>query len=308
MEDIYIYGRKLVEGRSLTLAEWLSKLDDPTIYLDPNYAFPTNEMRDEYLDTIRGRSAHEVIDLIRRFLIPTCTPPIDAITPRAVSEIRTEQQRRVVRGGPAWEGLTWIIDLIQDSPQKAIYVLEAYADTHIQALDRGWWLQRLYDAIGLIRAKWIEEEHPAELLVSLGGHKFERLVASLFSEMGHTTSLTQASHDGGIDIRATFTANGQRYDAAIQCKCTQNNVGVSVVRELHAAVEDAKVSKGIIVCTQSFSPAARKWAKKNPRLELIDGPSLIRLLNSHLGPRWPRLIDYYTSLTRVMPGLPNTST
>jgi restriction system protein len=137
-------------------------------------------MRAEYLQTIRERNTEEVISLLRRFLVPTCTLEVDRLVFNALREhgveMPTERYRRMVHGGPAWEGLTWVIDLVKQSPRKAIEVLDAYADIHVQALDMGWWPQRLYDATALIRAKWIEFEHPEELLVSLGWDKLERLV------------------------------------------------------------------------------------------------------------------------------------
>ena len=46
-------------------------------------------------------------------------------------------------------------------------------------------------------------------------------------------------------------------------------MGVLKVRELHGAVEDAKASKGVLVCARGFTPDAKKWVKRNPRLELV---------------------------------------
>jgi restriction system protein len=295
----YIDGREIVEGKALTLDEWLRKLHDPTIALFPTIAFPTDEMRNQYLQTIANRSIEEVISLLRRFLIPTCTLDFDKLHFRLVAsqgiKPTTEQHRRLLCGGPAWEGLTWTLDLLERSPERAIEVLDAYALTHVQALDRGWWMQRLYDAMALIRAKWIEMEHPEQVILGLGGRKFERLVARLFSKMGYHATITKPSHDGGVDIHATWLKAGQRHNALIQCKCSRHNVGVGIVRELHGAVEDAKVSKGILVSSQSFTRDAQKWAFKNPRLELVDRRMLVQMLNAHLGASWIHYIDFFTS-------------
>lgn len=255
-------------------------------------------MRTEYLASISDRDEKDVLRLLRRFLIPTCTLPLDEITLSTVSSVKdppTEQHRRFLCGEPAWEGLTWVIDLLEQNPGKAIEVLETYMKTHIQMLDRGYWLWRLQDAILLIRGKWIEIDHPRELLLKLGGHKFEHLIANLYSRMGYKTTLTKGSHDGGVDIRASSLQSGQRHTSLIQCKCVSKNVGVRVIRELHAVVEDAKAPKGLLVTTANFTPAAKKWAENNPRLELIDVTSLIRLLNQHIGHNWVKRIDLYCS-------------
>jgi restriction system protein len=301
----FIRGRKVVEGTKLTLQEWLALLHDRTICLYPTIAFPTDEMRAEYLRTIGQRDTDEVLDLLRQFLVPTCTLQLEREGFRALREygiqVPTERHRRMAQGGPAWEGLTWVIDLLKRSPRRAIEVLDAYADTHIQELDMGWWPQRLYDAMALIRAKWIEAEHPEDILVSLGWDKLERLVQCLYAEMGFETRRTQRSHDGGIDIWATYRRAGQRQEALIQCKCSRKNVGVLKVRELHGAVEDAKASKGVLVCARGFTPDARKWVKRNPRLELVGAGTLTQLLNENLGSDWPQRIDYHTSEVSRLP-------
>ena len=51
-----------------------------------------------------------------------------------------------------------------------------------------------------------------------------------------------------------------------------------------------KPIKGVLVTTSRFSAEARKFAQRNP-LELIDGQTLVLLLNEHLGPRWAQRID-----------------
>ena len=164
MTNDYINGRKVVEGKELSLDEWLERIDDRTLAVVPDIAFPTDAMRDEYLRTVEIRDRVQVVSLVRRFLIPTCTPEYDEMFTKPRSNdptaVITEQHRRMMRSEPAWEGLTWVIDLLEFSPLKAIAVLDAYIETHFQVLDRGWWLQRLFDAIALIRASGSQPSIP----------------------------------------------------------------------------------------------------------------------------------------------------
>lgn len=215
--------------------------------------------------------------------------------------LRVEQYRRILRREPAWEGVTWVMELIRIKPRLAIDVLDAYITAHCQALDRPYWLERLYDATSLIRAKYIDVAHPRELLLELGGEKFERLVRYLYEEMGYDASLTQSSHDDGVDIRALKNDDGEQATVLIQCKCVSSTVGVGVVRELHGTIENEKASKGVLVATSKFSPAAIKWARENPRLELIDHERLFRMLNEHLWSTWTARIDWFCQPRRIGP-------
>jgi restriction system protein len=289
--------KPIIDGTKLSLSEWLEAIANPKVEVFPSFAFPNDKMRNEYLAMISSRSDEEVVDLLRRFLIHSITTKDDVGNLRSAEEhylFEVEQLYRMIRGEPAWEGLTWVIDLVRQSPLRAIEVLDSYFTVHIQALDRPYWWERLFDAIALIRARWIEKVHPRESLVSLGGIQFEKLVLALFKKMGYEVQLTQVSHDGGVDVRAFFARDGQRHRALIQCKCMKGNVGVQLVRELHAAVEDAKVPKGILVATSMFTPDARKWADNNPRLELIDVDKLTRMLNERCGASWIHRLEWYT--------------
>jgi len=162
--------KPIVDGTKLSLMEWLDAIANPKVEVFPNFAFPNDKLRDEYLATISPRSDKEVVELLRRFLIHSITTIRDADDLRYVDGhhlLEVEQFYRMLRGEPAWEGLTWVIDLVRRSPLRAIEVLDSYFMTHIQELDRPYWSERLFDAIALIRARWIEKSHPRESLVSL---------------------------------------------------------------------------------------------------------------------------------------------
>ncbi|MCM4082271.1 restriction endonuclease [Paractinoplanes hotanensis] len=66
----------------------------------------------------------------------------------------------------------------------------------------------------------------------------------------------------------------------IQAKRYRNTVDVSAVRDLHGTLQTEGASKGILVTTSGYGPAAYEFASGKP-LELIDGANLLYLLAEH---------------------------
>ena len=77
----------------------------------------------------------------------------------------------------------------------------------------------------------------------------------------------------------------------IECKRVRNKIGVRAVRSLLGVVSDEKATKGVFICTSTFTSEAKKLERRNPRLELINHDDLQVLLNEHLGPTWPDHVD-----------------
>lgn len=123
----------------------------------------------------------------------------------------------------------------------------------------------------------------SDVIGSMSGADFERLISSLLKKMGFVAEMTKASGDGGIDIEATLDKPivGGRY--LIQCKrfAPGSLVGSPTVREFYGAlIADRKAAKGILVTTSGYSEPAKKFAENLP-IELIDGRMLAELLNQH---------------------------
>jgi hypothetical protein len=123
----------------------------------------------------------------------------------------------------------------------------------------------------------------SDVMVSMSGADFERLITSLLRKMGFVAEMTKASGDGGIDIEATLDKPivGGRY--LIQCKrfASGSLVGSPIVREFYGAViADRKATKGILVTTSGYSEPAKEFAEK-VSIELIDGTMLAELLTQH---------------------------
>jgi hypothetical protein len=73
MKRAKTHKRTVVHGQELSLDEWLNRIRTIDNGIFPDFAFPTDAMRAEYLASISERSFSEVKDLIRKFLIHSCT-------------------------------------------------------------------------------------------------------------------------------------------------------------------------------------------------------------------------------------------
>jgi restriction system protein len=115
-------------------------------------------------------------------------------------------------------------------------------------------------------------------LMDLDPFEFEKLVGNLFTKMGLETKQTRSTRDGGVDVVA-FDARpilGGR--VVIQAKRYRHTVGVAAVRDLYGTMINEGASKGILVTTSGYGPAAFEFAKDKP-IELIEGGGLLYLLD-----------------------------
>lgn len=297
---------KRIDAVKLSLDEWLALLnpDDKENSFFIHWEFPTKAMRDEYLATIQTRTAKEVIDLLRNFLIPSGNLAKDDLTMSnlmlALEQKKigyddlTEHHRRLLRsyivpGAFPWEGNTWVIDLLPQNPKLALDALQAYVVSHFGFLPDGR-IDGLLDAMALIRAKFIETSRSTALL-DLDPYQFELLIDALYRRMGYITKITQKTYDKGRDVIAERKSAGKKEKLLIQCRRTEKNVGVREVRTLLGVVENEKASKGVFASTSEFTNEARKLENENPRLELIGNKDLQALLNEYLGSDWSIHID-----------------
>jgi restriction system protein len=197
-------------------------------------------------------------------------------------------------GGDAWEGNTWILDLLPDNPKLALDALWAYFVGHIQFLPDGR-IDGLRDAMSVIRAKFVENPR-SSVLSSLDHLQFQLLIDALYRRMGYKTTLTQRTYDRGRDVIAEKEPAGRRERVLVQCKTKEKNIGVEVVRALLGVVSTEKATKGVFVCTSEFTPEARKFeAENSSRLELIGNKKLQPLLNEYLGSNWSVYVDLFIS-------------
>jgi restriction system protein len=264
-----------------------------------NYMFPTDKHRDEYLATVHKRNIVEVKKILRRFLwLPTSFGEDNLKAEIVLQKLKnkepikdTELHRRVQyyiasRGKlPIWDGIQWVLDLLPDSPRECLQALEAYVGLYGYPLPDGRF-HGIIDAMSVIRAKFIEIPVSGNEFDSISDRQLELLVASLYEKIGFTTIVTKKTRDGGRDVIAERSEPGKREKLLIEVKHHEKPIGVPVVRALLGVVSSEKVNKGVIITTSKFTKDASRFAKSNPRIELIDCSQLVKLLNEYLGTTW----------------------
>jgi restriction system protein len=279
-----------------TLEEWLNTVLSNTVEERDDgvafWCFPTDRHTNEYLASVHARSEGEVRLLLRQFLIPSGTLGCDR---RLVEEwtkapklldymLQREFGRRMFRGRP-WEGMTWILDLLPHHPQDALNALDAYYLAHMQLMPDGR-AQGHEDAASIIRARYLNQIHPADVLSGLNDRDFEFLIASLYRKLGYVVEVTSATRDGGCDVRASRAQDGRAEKLLIECKLHSAKLGEKEVRSLAGLVDAENANKGVIVAPGGFSRPSTRFAAKVGRIELIDYGKLNRLLNEAHGSEW----------------------
>jgi restriction system protein len=116
-------------------------------------------------------------------------------------------------------------------------------------------------------------------LVTMPAQAYESLLADLFGNMGLdmgpvTTSAGQGARWTAVDPRPLF--GGKVVVYAVRAA----TVGAAAAHSLAGAVAAAGATKGILVTTGGYEPAAHEAVAGRP-LELIDGSGLLHLLADH---------------------------
>lgn len=300
--------KKVIDVTKYSLDNWLrlvfTNTDDNVIFID--YMFPSDKLKEEYLNTIQNRSVDDVKALVRYFLIPAGSLGKDESSldyllyclkndkENAKILLNFEYYKRLMQSldkkTQPWEGITWTLDLLPHNPRYAIESLQGYLIAHFQFLPDGR-ISGLSDAIAIIRAKFIESPYSPDFLNSINPYEFEHLVESLYYHMHYRTSMTRRTHDGGMDIIAERDQIGQRVRLLIQCRKSKNNIGVDKIRALLGVVSDNKASKGVFVTTANFTPDSKKMMKNTGRLELITLTDFQKLMNEYIGGNWQIRLD-----------------
>lgn len=299
----------IIFAKDLTLSEFLDKfISKDFTRLYPNNCFPTEKMMDEYLRTIQQRTDNEIRSILRRFLIHNSTYGSDELYAKNLiarkgnkahnvsNNVKIEYNRRVLtkfltNKGEVWEGLTWVLDLLPHFPNEAIKAIDAYFLANCIMLPDNC-LNALSDCTTLIRARYINYQHPKEIFWNLNPIDFEYLIAALFERMNYKVLVTKSSYDEGVDVKANKNELGRKENILIQCKrYTKQTIGIGDVRNLLGVINDKKATKGILITTSKFSLESKKFENNNPSIELIDMFGLMKLLNSHLGTYWTEKLD-----------------
>lgn len=125
----------------------------------------------------------------------------------------------------------------------------------------------------------MSEERQMDLLNinTMDGHDFEYFCARVMKRNGFDTAeVTRSSGDHGADIIAT--RNNVRY--AVQCKRWSSAVGNKVVQDVFYAKQVYHCHVGIIITSNTFTPAAREAAKE-AGIVLWDGDFLKKYISQN---------------------------
>jgi len=297
-----IEGKSVIDTENLSLGKWLDlmKKRRPKDKIFIDYMFPTDTHRNEYLETVSERDFTEVKTLLRNFLWLPGSFSEDAFKLEIIAErlkngtqpkpLR-ELERRVILWAkskgkfPVWDGTQWVLDLLPDSPKECLQVLWAYFSLYAAVLPEGR-MHGLIDAMDVIRNRFILCSYPKDLYNTISDRELEVLVAALYKKMKYEVSLTPPKRDGGRDVVATSKKAGRSEHVLIEVKHHKKPIGVKIARELLGVVSSEKANKGIIVCTSKYTRGAKDLSALNPRIELICGQTLNRLMNEYFGSNW----------------------
>ena len=117
-------------------------------------------------------------------------------------------------------------------------------------------------------------------LLSTSPDDFENLVAHLFRQMGYRATVTQYSHDGGVDVELSLDHFGISHRWLVQVKRYADAVGVKEVREYSSLRYRDNVDGVIIVTTSNFTKEAEGEAAEH-NVKLIGGALLVEMLNHY---------------------------
>ena len=120
----------------------------------------------------------------------------------------------------------------------------------------------LCDAENLIRARYLHQTHPQEVLSGLSDRDFEFLIASIYKSLGFRVVVTPGTRFGGCDIRASREDAGSRELVIIECKLHRQKIAAKEVRSFVGVIETEKVNRGVLVAPNGFTASAVSFAQR----------------------------------------------
>lgn len=281
--------------------EWFELLENgEKVY--PQFRIPYAEWLDNYIKDINKRSLDEVKKLLRHLLIPI-NRKLDVDDYESYLRMKNsdiEEHRkffkklifhekfyRIVRGYYAWEGITWILELLPYSPHQAIIALEGYSNAQDGLPD-----DRIYgiqQCIEIIYAKCIFSNNTGKSIFNLKPKEFEWLIEELYRRMGYETIWTPATRDGGKDIIASMSRPDGIERVYVECKLYKTTKLTNIyVNNFANIINNDKINRGIIFCTGYVN---KKLHEIDKRITILPLENIIVLLNAHLGSNWEERLD-----------------
>lgn len=124
-----------------------------------------------------------------------------------------------------------------------------------------------------------------DLLGQVSPRYFESIVLDLLHRMGYGASRADLHHvggvgDGGIDGVIALDRLGLE-KVYVQAKRWKDSVGGPQVQAFFGALAGKRASKGVIITTSNFTPAATAFAESVGKIVLVDGERLATLMIDH---------------------------
>jgi hypothetical protein len=125
-----------------------------------------------------------------------------------------------------------------------------------------------------------------QVMRQMDGRGFESFIARLVQELGfEDIVLTPSSNDQGRDILATKRVHGIPIFFAFECKryAPDRPVGPDIARALLGTIShpSTRATKGVLVTTSRFTPAARKFILTEPSLDGRDFDGILEWLREY---------------------------
>lgn len=128
--------------------------------------------------------------------------------------------------------------------------------------------------------------------------QFEKLIEIVYRKKGYLVDRRGgANPDGGLDLILIKDAE----KVGVQCKHWKTwDIGVQTTRELVGAMQDAKISKGLLVTISRFTKDAQECATRN-NIQMVDSADLEKLINSVDGRYDPEIQALLEDRRKVCP-------
>lgn len=295
-----------------SLEEWIALRKEDKEFVYPQFYIPYNEWLEDYIENINSKSDEDVRILLRILLQPF-TLGLDSndleeyiafisdvtnkennpdLYEMVSNQIKyNEKLYRVNNGQEAWEGLTWIIALLDSSPLKALNALGTYFDAECMYMP-DIRINGICDAMSIIEAKYIQNaSDKSKHIFSLTSRDFEILIAALYKKMGYKVTLTKATRDGGKDIIAEINEYERQEKVFVECKLYKTtDLKKETVRALGYVMQDEKATRATIFTT---GYATKEMKEMDSRIQIFNLEEMIFLLNANWGEKW------YTDFKRL---------
>lgn len=282
--------------------EWLALIYNKDEKVNPFCRIPYEEWLQNYIENIHKYSVNDVKKLLRRLLVPI-NRELDIMYYEALIQMKkskfvehvdrankmsqNENFYRIESGQDAWEGLTWILELLPDQPYKAIKALESYVIAQNNLPDDRIW--GIGQCIEIIMSKFINFENPLDNLTKLSPTEFEWLIEYLYERMGYETTWTPSTRDGGKDIIAKIKRTDGNEVVFVECKLYKTTkLKMDSVRSLGYVMAENKANRGVIFCTGHVTDNIKGL---DDRIQIWSYEEINILLNAHLGSNWANNLD-----------------